>query len=218
MNPNEKYYEANLERANRYQLNLDELQNVVSVDELVNGYCVVPSEDKGFYVYAFEDKELIAEGKRLYIYRFLMLRLFLDKYRSEKYELPELAKTRLVGQSEEEAIQWNRRAMEIMLRPLNTYEDLLARIDEAEEELRWGIKNIESFNGVESEEDGCRALNGERPDYEDDSYRVIRPVSDEVWDVYYKKDRSNEREFMLRIYGRGYLHEYILNNHLNAIG
>ena len=218
MNPKEKYYEASLERANRYHLNLDDLQNVESVDELVNGYCVVPNENDEISVRAYKDKKVIAESGRFNIYRFLMLRLFLDKYRTGKHELPVLTKTRLVGQSEEEAIQWNRRAMEILLRPLDTYADLLARIDEAEEELRWNIKNIETFNGYESEEDGCRALNGERPDYEDDAYRVIRPVSEGVWDVFSKKERSSERVFMLRIYGRPYLHEYILNTHLWAVG
>lgn len=217
MDPNAQYYFGMQRIANCFKLDLDELKNIDSLDELKPGYCVLCDEHE--YAHAYKDKVLIAEGNLHGVDRFIMLRLFLDKYGTGKYELPELTKIRLVGQSEEEAIQWNRRAMEIMLRPLNIYEDLLARIDEAERELRWGIKNIESFNGVESEEDGCRALNGERPDYEDDSYNVIRPVSDGVWDVFYAVERGNGRlKFMLRIYGRNYLHEYILNNHLNAIG
>jgi len=218
MNPNEKYYEANLERANRYHLNLDALQNVDSVDELANGYCVVPSENEGLYIYAFRDKELIAEGKRFNIYRFLILRLFIDKYSTGKYELPKITKRRFTKHNKEEAIDWNRKAMEILLRPLDTYESLLARFKEADEELGWPVWDIETFDGHESQENGKKALNGKSPDYESDEYRVIRYVEEEVWDIFSKKERSNDLQFMFRIYGRKYLHEYILNNHIGAVG
>lgn len=199
--------------ADRYRFNIDDLKSIDSLDEPTMGYCVLCGENE--YAHAYKDKVLIAEGGDFYIYRFIMLRLFLDKYRRGKYELPKLDETRLVGQSKEAAIQWNHTAMEIMLRPLNTYGDLLARFDETKKELALDPKKVETFNDYESQ---GKTLNGTYPSWERDDYRVYKPVDEGVWDVSYAVERGNGRlKFMLRIYGAKNLYEYILNNHLSAV-
>lgn len=215
MDPNAQYYFGMQRIANCFQLDLDELKNIDSLDELKPGYCVLCDEHE--YAHAYKDKVLIAEGNLHGVDRFIMLRLFLDKYGTGKYELPKITETRYVGESEEGSIQSNHTAMEIMLKPLNCYEDLLARFDDAKSAkgLEQNIRNHEAFNGYESQE---KTLNGAHTDWERDSYRVYKPVEENVWDVFYAVERGNGRlKFMLRIYGEQHLYEYILNNHLSAV-
>jgi len=218
MNPNVEYYEANLKRAKRFQLNLDHLKTVDSMEELDEGYCILCDKENE-YAHAYKDKVLIVEGDDMDIYRFIMLRLFLDKYGTGKYELPELDKPRWVKeQTKEEVIADNRAFMKVMLKPLNSYEDLLARFDDvkAAKELGWDIRNYETFNGCESQK---KTLNGAPTDWERDDYRVYMLVSEDTWDAFSAVDRGNGRlQFLMRIYGALHLHEYILNNHLNAVG
>jgi len=206
--------------ADRYQFELDDLKTIHTQEEATKGYCALCEANESVYpyeyAYAYRDGELIAEGRDSEIYRFLMLRIFLDKYGTGKYPLPEINEIRVVGQSEEEAITENRKIMEILLHPLDTYEDLLARFEEAEKSLAIVPGDLETFDGEKSQD---KTLNGTPPDWEDDHYRVYKPVGKDAWDVFFAVERGNGRlQFLLRIYGRRYLHEYILNNHLGAVG
>ena len=200
--------------ADLYWINLFNLKIIHVLEEVADGYCVLECKEKE-YASLYLNKKIIADGDDFYVYRFLILRLFIDKYSTGKYELPKLTELRVVGQSEEEAIKENDKIMEIMLRPLDTYENLLDRLTEAENELDLPIFNLETFDGSRSQE---KSLSGGQSDWEDPHYRVYKPAGEDSWDVFYAVERGNGRlQFMFRIYGRKYLHEYILNNHIGAV-
>jgi len=210
MDSNLRYFQYYQEVADRYCLNLDELKNIDSMDSLIDGYCVL-SNDKE-YAYAYKNKSLIVEGELDEVYDFVMLRLFLDKYRTGNFTLPEVERN-TYWTTEKMAL-----SMSIMLKPLNSYNDLLSRFDDAENELASVVKDVETFNGYESQDDGGTSINGTIPNIEFDEYRVIKPVTDGVWDIFHIAERSNGRKVLdLRIYGEQYLYEYILNNHIGAV-
>ena len=200
--------------SDKYLLGLDKIININSLDELVAGYCILVNEEwKG--AKAYKDKVLVAEGSEGEIYRFIMLRLFLDKYQSGEHVLPRLKEVRLVGQSEEEAIQWNRTAMEVMLQPLDSYENLLASFEKVNDKLSLDPTKLETFDGYKSQK---KTLSGGHPDWEDFDYRVYKRVKDGVWTISSAVDRGNGRlELLMWIYGAQHLHEYILNNHIHAV-
>ena len=220
------------EVADRFGLDIDKIHHIDSLADLGEGYslliCAHKHDGSKEYAhlsvlkdtaYSYLNRRSLAEGRRLDVYDFLILRLFIDKYRNGAHELPVLGdKSRWAEpQSTEAIIRENRVAMEIMLRPLETYDDLLQRFDEVKRapELGWDIRDYETFDGTQSRE---KTLNGGRPDREDTEFRVYRPVGDETWDIYTAVERDNERlRFEMRIHGRRYLHEYILNTHLRVI-
>lgn len=214
MDPHANFYFGCRRASDKYLLDLDKIINISSLDELVEGYCILVNA-KWKDAKAYKDKVLVTEGSEGEIYRFLMLRLFLDKYESGEHVLPELDEVQRVGQSKAEAIQWNRTAMEIMLQPLGSYEDLLASFDEVNDKLSFTPTRLETFDGYKSQK---KTLSGEIPDWEDFDYRVYKRVKDGVWTISSAVDRGNGRlELLMWIYGTQHLNEYILNNHIHAV-
>jgi hypothetical protein len=162
------------------------------------------------------DEHLASEGEG--VRRFIYLLAFLKGFR-KKQTIPNVTPR----EYDERTTREIQDAIELIREPMLTYKDFMERITLADEKLapmykrlgcNYKIIDQETFDGFESADGGKKTISGKRPNYDEQTYRIIENCGKGVWQLF-SLERGTQR-MEIRIYGESYLYDYLLNLHIDA--